>query len=43
VLIFAALLVAVGVGLLWYLGNNFPLAPPPAEDVVVEEPVLAEV
>lgn len=39
---FAAALTAAGVGLLWYLGNNFPLAPPPAEDVMEEEPVLAE-
>lgn len=40
----AALLVAAGVGLLWYLGSNFPLAPLPAEDVVDDdEPLLAEI
>ena len=38
---FAAVLTAAGVGLLWYLGNNFPLAPPSAEDVEEDEPILA--
>jgi membrane protease YdiL (CAAX protease family) len=32
----AALLIVAGLGLLWYLGNSFPLAPPPPEDVEKE-------
>lgn len=40
----AAFLIVAGLGLLWVLGNNFPLAPPPPEDVEgVNEPVLAEI
>jgi|AntRauTorckE5430_2_1112549.scaffolds.fasta_scaffold02863_8 membrane protease YdiL (CAAX protease family) len=40
----AALLIAAGLGLLWFLGNNFPLAPPPPEDVEDSaERVLAEI